>query len=165
MSFAQGYEQDLAMGCVCDYDTDCPTHGKVDLVGPETRQTVAGLLKERMDAIGLRGLWLPNVRVSRAPDSGSNPGCLYLKSQFGDYLGKILPDGTVRTQYALDWTVKDELRAFVSLGRDYLDEVGKETGQCAYCGLTLTDPDSVVRGYGPICAKKYGLEHPNRNKF
>lgn len=29
---------------------------------------------------------------------------------------------------------------------------GRETGVCACCGRTLTHPDSVSRGVGPICA-------------
>lgn len=44
-------------------------------------------------------------------------------------------------------------------------EEGKATGQCCYCGLALSDPESVERGYGPICAKKYGLPHSNRHGF
>lgn len=131
----------------------------------ETKNTVCGLLGAKMDEIGLRGIWLPNVRVSRAKASSTNPGALYLKSQFGDYLGKVTAGGELRTIVQLDSSVKDELRAFVLRGREYLNEVGKETGNCCYCGLELTDPDSVARGYGPVCAKNYGCEHPNRHGF
>lgn len=130
-----------------------------------TQPTVCTELARKMDEMGMRGVWLPNVRVSRAKESGNNPGALYLKSQFGDYLGKITADGALRTVVALAPVIKDELRAFVREGRDYLNRVGTETGQCCYCGLPLTDPDSVVRGYGPVCAKRYGLDHPNRNGF
>lgn len=36
---------------------------------------------------------------------------------------------------------------------------GKMTGHCMFCSLPLSDPDSVVWGYGPVCAKKWGLPH------
>lgn len=130
-----------------------------------TRETVCTKLHAFMDANKLRGIWLPNVRISRAPASGVNAGALYLKSQYGDYLGKILADGTVRTLYALAPVIKDELRAVVTEGAEYLARTGRETGQCCFCGLELTDPESVERGYGPVCAKKYGLEHANRHGF
>lgn len=34
---------------------------------------------------------------------------------------------------------------------------GKLSGHCCFCGLPLTDVESVARGAGPTCAKKYGL--------
>lgn len=34
---------------------------------------------------------------------------------------------------------------------------GKATGRCCFCGLDLTDPRSVVVGYGPICAERWGF--------
>ena len=36
-------------------------------------------------------------------------------------------------------------------------EFGKLTGFCMFCGLFLTDPRSVEKGYGPICAQNWGL--------
>lgn len=32
-------------------------------------------------------------------------------------------------------------------------------GQCCFCGLELTHPESVKVGYGPICAGTYNLPH------
>lgn len=34
---------------------------------------------------------------------------------------------------------------------------GRATGACGICGRLLTDPESVARGIGPICAEKIGL--------
>jgi len=34
---------------------------------------------------------------------------------------------------------------------------GRQTGNCCFCGLELTDPRSVYVGYGPICAEHYSL--------
>ena len=33
---------------------------------------------------------------------------------------------------------------------------GKEFGQCAVCGRELSDPVSIERGIGPICADNLG---------
>lgn len=33
----------------------------------------------------------------------------------------------------------------------------KATGKCGVCHKTLTDPESIAAGIGPICAKKYGF--------
>ena len=33
---------------------------------------------------------------------------------------------------------------------------GREIGSCGHCGRTLTNPDSIVRGIGPVCASHMG---------
>jgi hypothetical protein len=130
------------------------------------RETVCTKVHEQMNILNMRGIWLPNVRVTRAKATSTNPGALYLKAaQGGDYLGKITADGELRTIIALPQIVRDELRFFAVKGADYLAQVGKETGQCCFCGLELTDPESVEVGYGPVCAKKHGLPHSNRHGF
>ena len=44
---------------------------------------------------------------------------------------------------------------------ELVKKLGKDVGFCMYCGLTLSDPESKHRGYGPICAKHYGLPYGN----
>jgi hypothetical protein len=36
-------------------------------------------------------------------------------------------------------------------------ESGRLTGKCCFCNISLTDERSTAVGYGPICAKHYGL--------
>lgn len=38
-------------------------------------------------------------------------------------------------------------------------EYGALMGRCSFCDLTITDDGSIAVGYGPICAKKFGLPH------
>lgn len=38
-------------------------------------------------------------------------------------------------------------------------------GSCLYCGQRLSDHESKHRGYGPICAKHYGLPWDKNSKF
>lgn len=72
------------------------------------------------------------------------------------YLGTIFPDGYrhgKKSQFtpeapsakAWSWT-------WAHLDTDQV-EVWHE-GQCSRCGRALTDPESIQRGLGPICAEK-----------
>lgn len=38
----------------------------------------------------------------------------------------------------------------------YSSEYGKHTGTCGVCSRLLSDPESVARGIGPVCARKLG---------
>jgi hypothetical protein len=51
---------------------------------------------------------------------------------------------------------RDELRAILKDGLAAAVAYGRKTGCCAICSRTLTDPESVARGIGPICAERFG---------
>lgn len=40
--------------------------------------------------------------------------------------------------------------------RESAERFGRELGICPCCGSPLTDPESIARGIGPICAEKRG---------
>lgn len=42
---------------------------------------------------------------------------------------------------------------------EYTGAYGKETGNCCFCNTEIENPISLAVGYGPICARKYGLPH------
>lgn len=88
--------------------------------------------------------------INRASDFGKNPGALYVKSDEGDYLGKII--GT-------DYTGKPapSLTAIAADPRGEAIKYGQRTGTCSCCGRTLTNEGSIEAGIGPICASKWGL--------
>lgn len=76
------------------------------------------------------------------------------------YTGFAFVQGTtVRTwkRYANDSTIAAALR-FLLAGRENWERAGKtyamESGNCYHCGRTLTTPESVASGIGPVCAKK-----------
>lgn len=46
------------------------------------------------------------------------------------------------------------LRAAHRLTLDQAREMGTRLGACVICGKALTDPDSVERGIGPVCAAR-----------
>lgn len=106
------------------------------------------------------GLRNPKVRVgsltfSPAKAASKNYGCLYVKAD-GEYAGKITPEGRFVCAYATSQETKDLV---ARVGADPLAEAiahGKATGTCSCCGRELTDPESIARGIGPVCAEKYG---------
>lgn len=69
------------------------------------------------------------------------------------YLGKVTPAGC-------DSRLSDDVKAIImGAAHDPLSaaiKYGKVSGECSCCGRELTDPRSIERGIGPICATKFG---------
>jgi len=104
-------------------------------------------------------LRLDGIVLSLAASTSLNAGAIYVKgggNYESPYYGKIQNGSFVsRLDAPSDLGQKlselsvDPMGAVVSFGR--------LTGACACCGRTLTDPTSIERGVGPICAQKWGL--------
>lgn len=62
----------------------------------------------------------------------------------------------VRDDLAKEWIEKILTRFEEDPEALALDQ-SRITSQCMFCGLELTSPISVVFGYGPICAERWGL--------
>lgn len=108
------------------------------------------------------GLKRPQIRAGRAKvypagEQSKNPGSLYVKDKWGEYLGKVTPQGDFfRARGVSD----DDIQPVYDLASDPLGtavKYGRETGSCACCGRDLTDAQSVADGIGPICKKRFGL--------
>lgn len=98
-----------------------------------------------------------NVKPNRAGDA------LWVTSQtereegnYGlqpKYLGKVTTNG-------MDSRLGDDIKAvLMEAAQDPLTAAiryGKQSGACSCCGRELTDPRSIERGIGPICATKFG---------
>lgn len=100
--------------------------------------------------------------VSPAKADSRNPGCLYVKSAGGTYLGKIDREGvfTGANYGASDHAARAQA-ALIEFNKAPVEQAkayGFETGNCCFCGLALTDERSVTAGYGPICAEHWGLD-------
>jgi hypothetical protein len=69
------------------------------------------------------------------------------------YLGKV-------TRSAMDSRLSDDVKATImAVANDPLTAAiryGKVSVECSCCGRELTDPRSIERGIGPICAEKFG---------
>lgn len=93
--------------------------------------------------------------INRAPDSGSNPGALYVKTEDGDYKGKVVDvkfHGVRGSEGVVDLLAKIAVDPLAAALR-----YGQRTGTCACCGRKLTAHGSIDLGIGPICKEKFGL--------
>ena len=78
------------------------------------------------------------------------------------WLGRILPDGTWHRPFTTKQADVDTI--LPALGRladdpgPVAQEYGRLTGKCCFCNHVLTDEDHSTKvGFGPVCAKRYGL--------
>lgn len=78
------------------------------------------------------------------PSSGNWKGWTFLRQINGENLSKVTGP---KFHQVLTHILANPLGA----AKDY----GKQTAHCGVCGIQLTDPDSIERGIGPICAQKY----------
>jgi hypothetical protein len=130
--------------------------GNVSVAGAGFDKLVTAFASATASGLKRPRLHLGALTFSLAPLSGANAGALYVKDS-GDYLGKITSGGEFRPAFActpghrtmIETAARDPLAAAVSHGRT--------TGQCAVCNRPLSDPESVARGIGPVCAGKFGF--------
>jgi hypothetical protein len=125
------------------------------------------VLNERKGKVMIAGF-----QFSLAPSHGRNAGAIYVKDG-GVYVGKIVPgthvfypghDFDPARGEALKQAITDPagtVRAYAAETARRLAEAAAEgrelTLPCGCCGIMLTDPVSVARGIGPICAGKWGF--------
>lgn len=131
---------------------------------PDAAPAFATALQAAFDRVLATGASRKRLRLTigcatfnRAPDNGKNPGCLYVKDpESQEYLGKITRDGEFWKSRECEQRHIDQLNA---IGDDPLVEAqkhGHETGSCSCCGRTLTNPESIENGIGPICKETWG---------
>jgi len=96
------------------------------------------------------------ITLSLAPSTGSNAGCIYAKCN-DDYVGKITPLGQLRATRNAPADLAAQLQELAKDPKGRAIAHGIDTGNCSCCGRELTDPKSIERGIGPICADKWGF--------
>lgn len=96
---------------------------------------------------------LPAGFTFKTVNKGPNVGCVYVFEN-DTYLGKITKEGYLYLKQD-----NEDVKAFLEDAEDNLLQLAKiyghETGRCAVCRRTLSDPLSVQMGIGPICAKRF----------
>ena len=73
------------------------------------------------------------------------------------YFGRIDGDGGLNAGKDLNDSVKQLVYALANEPAKVAEVYGKKTGSCCFCNTKLTDGKSVAVGYGPVCAKNFGL--------
>ena len=71
------------------------------------------------------------------------------------YALRYVPEGAdAKARFVYEGGAIRRLSADDRLTLAEAQELGHQWGQCCVCGAELTDPKSVVRGIGPVCAKR-----------
>ena len=97
------------------------------------------------------------LALDLAKPHSRNAGAIYVKDdQTGEYLGKVV-EGHFLPQRAATEAHKAALAVIAAQPAEAAVRYGKLTKRCSCCGKRLTDPVSVERGIGPICAANWGL--------
>lgn len=103
------------------------------------------------------------LRFTMAGERAGFPGSINLiDNDTREWLGRIHTNGNVQFTRRAD---AETVRRATSLVRDFAQDPvavarrsGHITGECCFCSKGLTDDRSRHAGYGPVCAKRFGLE-------
>jgi uncharacterized protein DUF6011 len=98
------------------------------------------------------------LRLSLAGAKSRAPGSLQVIVA-DQWRGRVHADGTVAGPLGSDRALADALLRIAENPAEAAMAYGALMGRCSFCDLPLTDAGSVAVGYGPICARKWGLPH------
>jgi hypothetical protein len=106
------------------------------------------------------GLKWPKLRLVEftfqpASANSKNAGAIYVTTTGDIYLGKIVGSKFIKVRACSD----EQQARILEVAADPEKAAvayGVMTGSCSCCGRELTNPESVARGIGPICAAKWG---------
>ena len=87
------------------------------------------------------------------PTEGRWAGWRFVKIQASDELHRL---GSQRPGSAYQGKMVDALRQVAADPRAASIAYGRELGVCGVCSRTLTDPESIAYGIGPVCREKTG---------
>ena len=115
-----------------------------------------------------RGLKWPKLRVLDTDGqrelrltvtvSGAAPGTVNVK-RGDDWIGGVRPNGQVIGGLAHNPNLQAHLVAVAADPAAAAKRYAAVMCQCCFCAKPLTDAGSVEVGYGPVCAKHWGLPH------
>jgi hypothetical protein len=107
-----------------------------------------------------------DIRLNIAGAKSKAPGSINVTSAVGGYgsrewYGRVTRDGQFEPSRKHDaatlTAVAAAVKAMAIDPAKAAAEYGHLTGCCCFCGIALTDERSTQIGYGPSCAKNYGL--------
>ncbi len=101
------------------------------------------------------------VELSLAGARAKRPGTINVTDggPYGSnvWYGRINHSGAFEPSRSADAPIVEILTSFNADPAKYAAEYGRKTGRCCFCNLLLTDGRSTSVGYGPTCAKHYGM--------
>lgn len=97
------------------------------------------------------------LRLSIAGERSKAPGSINVVVREA-WVGRVTPEGAVQGHGLTSSPALLSVLSRIAVAPEELArEYGQTTGNCSFCNLPLTDAGSVEVGYGPVCAKHYGL--------
>ena len=110
----------------------------------------------RANHIGRPKLRFNDMELTRAGDNSRNPGAIYVNVN-GEYVGKVTAESKWAPSNGAPKQILEQLQQLASDPFEALVAHGKQTGTCGCCGRTLTNPESIALGIGPICRANWGI--------
>lgn len=101
-----------------------------------------------------------NMRLSIAGERARVPGSVNVTDhENGDWYGRIHVDGRFEASQRVEtpYELVDELREFAARPAEAAAEHAGIMGCCCFCNTPIKDARSLGVGYGPTCAKNWGL--------
>jgi hypothetical protein len=104
------------------------------------------------------GIKWPKLRLDTftfcpAGENSKNAGAVYIK-QGETYLGKVLGGKLFASRECNDET-RERIIAAATDPQAAAIAYGKKFGKCSICARELSDPASIERGIGPVCAERF----------
>jgi hypothetical protein len=97
------------------------------------------------------------LKLSLAGNRSKVPGSVNVITFAGDtWLGRVTPSGEWHGKPLTGWAL-ELLQRFAADPAGVAAASGKLAGSCSFCHRPLDDERSTEVGYGPVCAKRYGL--------
>ena len=125
-------------------------------------------IAEFLKAAQVRGLKRPKLRVLHTDGrselrlsithTGANPGSVAVVVQ-DLFVGCVRPSGSTTGELSTKTDLQEHLLRVARNPVQAAQEYAALMGLCSFCGKPLTDAGSVEVGYGPVCARHWGLPH------
>lgn len=100
-------------------------------------------------------------QISRAGDKAKFPGSLNITDggRYGSnvWYGRIHKDGKLEASHSMTGDIRKRLDHLNSDPAKFAAVYGQLTGSCCFCNSPLSTDESTTVGYGPVCAKNWGL--------
>lgn len=101
------------------------------------------------------------VQLSRAGAKATVPGSINVTDglPYGEnkWFGRILLDGTWQMSGDVPQYVVSTVKRLSADPAGMAKKYAKVSGHCCFCNTPIESDESMAVGYGPICAKKFGL--------
>lgn len=108
------------------------------------RMTAQGTVAARVEGAPVEGMHYIDGQVVKVQRAVHGSGNLY---------AKVLDVETSKFEYAPGMVSRTSEATLMT--KEQAKEFGRLYGMCAKCAATLTDEESIERGYGPVCAKSF----------